>query len=70
MLLMEIEEHIQPLSKADKEQLLRDIWRMLQEETGPDASQEAESFSPPGQPVGQYPPIDTPDIAKQLEALL
>ena len=44
MLLMEIEEHMKPLSKADKEQLIRDVWRMLQEEAGPDASRSAEDF--------------------------
>jgi hypothetical protein len=32
MLLAEIEKHVKPLSKAEKEQLIRDIERMLVED--------------------------------------
>ncbi len=32
MVLTEIEEHVKPLSKAEKEQLIRDVQRMLFDE--------------------------------------
>ena len=70
MLLLEIEEHVKPMSKADKEQLLWDVWRMLEAEAGQDASQGAERYFTLGEPVGNYAPVMTPNIAKHLEALL
>jgi hypothetical protein len=33
MLLLDIEKHVKPLSLADKEQLIRDVQRMVEEET-------------------------------------
>lgn len=70
LLLEEVEKQIRPMSNADKEQLMVDIWRMLTESAEPDASKGAEKFFTPGEPVGNYMPIITPNIAKQLETLL
>lgn len=33
MLLLDIEKYVKPLSLADKEQLIRDVQRMIEEET-------------------------------------
>ncbi len=33
MSLLDIEKHVKPLSLADKEQLIRDVQRMIEEET-------------------------------------
>ena len=70
MLLLEIEEHVKPLSKADKEQLIRDVWRMLQEEAGPGASRGAEDSFQSAEPVDIPPPVDTTETARELEELL
>lgn len=70
MLLMDIEKHVEPLSDEDKEQLMWDVWRMLSEAAEPDASKGAERYFTPGELVGNYAPVITPNIAKQLEALL
>lgn len=70
MLLMDIEKHVEPLSEEDKEQLMWDVWRMLSEAADPDASKGAEKYFTPGEPVGDYAPVITPKIAKDLESLL
>ena len=70
MLLLEIEEQIKPMSKEEKEQLMWDVWRMLNEAAEPDASKGAERYFSPGEPVGDYAPVITPNIAKKLEELL
>ncbi len=70
MLLMEIEKHVEPLSEEDKEQLMWDVWRMLSETAEPDAGKGAERYFEPGQPIVIHPPIDAPETAKRLEALL
>ena len=70
MLLLDIEEQIKPMSKADKMQLIRDVWHMLQEEMGPDASQGvAEVFQSAG-PIKIHPPVDSTETARELEELL
>ncbi len=56
------------MSKAEKEQFIRDIQQMLQEEGGPDASQKAEPYFVPKESVESYPPVDTPETAGQLHA--
>jgi hypothetical protein len=70
MVLADIEEQVKPLSEAEKEQLMWDIWRMLSESANPDASQGAERYFTPEQPIEIHPPIDAPETARQLEALL
>ena len=45
------------------------VWRMLETEAGQDASQGAERYFTPGEPVGNYAPVLTPNIARHLEAL-
>ncbi|MCP4010075.1 MAG: hypothetical protein GY726_11245 [Proteobacteria bacterium] len=69
MLLVDIEKQVKPLSEADKEQLMWDIWRMLSESAEPDAGKGAERYFQ-GQPIEIHHPIDAPETANALEALL
>jgi hypothetical protein len=56
MLLIDIEKHIKPLSRADKEQLIRDVQRMLDEEEMSDDERLLQERIPPGTSI----PIDSP----------
>jgi hypothetical protein len=69
MSLVEIEEHIRPLSHAEKIQLIQDIAEMLKEDADTALLQRLMMAAEAADP--RYPgPIEAYEAANQLQALL